>query len=152
MQLQGLTLCGTVTAEPPKLNILDILKHFWPASEPYRQTTIKAMDYIFPLPALRSITYRPCKYQSMEMHRWSTVSSLSNLETIPLNSGNLRVKMSYSEGGPSNGQIYKRPTDTGLNHAGSIPMWLGDLPVQLQGLTLCGSVAVGRQIWIFSKF
>ena len=31
------------------------------------------MDYIFPLPALRSITYRPCKYESMEMHRWSTV-------------------------------------------------------------------------------
>ena len=73
VQLQGLTLCGTVTAEPPKLNILEILKHFWPASEPCRQTTIKDMDYIFPLPALRSITYRPCKYQSMEMHRWSTV-------------------------------------------------------------------------------
>ena len=60
--------------------------------------------------------------------------------------------MSYSEGGPSNGQIYKLPIDTGLNHSGSIPIWLGDLPVQLQGLTLCGSVTVGRQNWIFLKF
>ena len=31
-------------------------------------------------------------------------------------------------------------------------MWSGDQPVQLQGLTLCGSVTAGRQIWIFLKF
>ena len=135
----------------PKLNILEILKHFWPASEPCIQATIKDMDFIFPLPALRSITYPPCKYESMAMHSWSD-SSLSNLGTISLKSGNLRVKMSYSEEGTSNGQIYKRYIDTGLNHSESIPIWSGDLPVQLQGLTLCGSVTAGRQNWIFLKF
>ena len=46
--------------------------------------------------------------------------------TISLKSGILRVKMSYSEVGPSNGQISKRLIDTGLNHSGSIPMWSGE--------------------------
>ena len=57
----------------PKLNILEILKHFWPASEPCMQATIKDMDFIFPMPALRSVIYPPCKYESMYMHSWSTV-------------------------------------------------------------------------------
>ena len=57
----------------PKLNILEILKHFWPASEPCMQATIKDMDFIFPVPALRSVIYPPCKYESMDMHSWSTV-------------------------------------------------------------------------------
>ena len=92
----------------------------------------------------------PCKYEGMDMHSFH--SSLSNLGTISLKSGNLRVKMSYSEAGPSNGQISQRLIDTGLNHSASIPMWSGDQPVQLQGLTLCGSVTAGRQNWIFLKF
>ena len=57
--------------------------------------------------------------------------------------------MSYSEGGPSNGQISQLVIDTGLNHSASIPMRSGDL--HLQGLTLCGSVTAGRQNWIFLK-
>ena len=57
----------------PKLNILEILKHFWPASEPCIQATIKGMDFIFPVPALRSIPYPPCEYESMDMQSWSTV-------------------------------------------------------------------------------
>ena len=69
-----------------------------------------------------------------------------------MNSDNLRVKMSYSEGGLSNGQISRRRIDTGLNHSESIPIWSEDLAVQLQGLTLCGSVTAGRQNWIFLKF
>ena len=48
------------------------------------------------------------------MHKLSH-STLSNLGTISLKSGNLRVKMSYSEGGPSNGQISQLVIDTGLN-------------------------------------
>ena len=60
--------------------------------------------------------------------------------------------MSYSEGGPSNGQISQLVIDTGLNHSASIPMWSGDQLVQLQGLTLCGSDTAGRQNWIFLKF
>ena len=60
--------------------------------------------------------------------------------------------MSYSEGGPLNGQISQRLIDTGLNHSASIPMWSGDQLVQLQELTLCGSVTAGRQNWIFLKF
>ena len=135
----------------PKLNILEILKHFWPASEPCIQATIKYMDFIFPV---RALTFRHLSTLYIWRHGHAELihSSLSNLGTISLKSGNLRVKMSYSEGGPSNGQIYKRPIDTGLNHSGSIPIWFGDLPVQLQGLTLCGSVTVGRQNWIFLKF
>ena len=57
----------------PKLNILEILKHFWPASEPCIQATIKDMDFIFPVPALHSVIHSPCKYESMDMHSWSTV-------------------------------------------------------------------------------
>ena len=57
----------------PKLNIPNILKHFWPASEPCLQATIKDMDFIFPVPALRSVTYPLCKYESIDMHSWSTV-------------------------------------------------------------------------------
>ena len=32
------------------------------------QATIKHMDFIFPLPAPRSVTYPLCKYESMDMH------------------------------------------------------------------------------------
>ena len=140
----------------PQLNILEILKHFWPASEPCRRATIKDIDFIFPVRTLPSLTCPPRKYEGMDMHSSSTVvckiwgqfrcylvlygskcpihghaqlidSSLSNLGTISLKSGTLRVKMSYSEGGPSNGQISKRLIDTAQNHSGSIQIWSGDL-------------------------
>ena len=136
----------------PNLNILEILKHLWPASEPCRQATINDMDFIFPVhvPCL-PLPITPCKYEGMDMHSLSTVVC-KICGTISLKSGTLRVKMSYSEGGPSNGQIYKRTIDTGLNHSGSIPIWSGNISLQLQGLTLCGSVTAGRQNWIFLKF
>ena len=57
----------------PQLNILEILKHFWPASEPCRHANIKDMDGIFPVRALPSLIYPPCKYEGMYMHSWSTV-------------------------------------------------------------------------------
>ena len=57
----------------PQLNILEILKHFWPASEPCRQANIKDMDCLFPVRALPSLIYPPCKYEGMYMHSWSTV-------------------------------------------------------------------------------
>ena len=62
----------------PKLNILEILTHFWPASEPCRQATINDMDFMFPVPALPSFTCPPCKYEGMDMH------SSTNLGTINL--------------------------------------------------------------------
>ena len=150
MQLQGRTLCGTVTAEPPKLNILEILKHFWPASEPCRQATIKDMDFIFPVPALRSLIYPPCKYESMDMHSWSTVVC----QIWGQFRWNLVIYGSKCPILEGVHQTAKSPNgiDTGLNHSESIPIWSGDLPVQLQGLTLCGSVTAGRQNWIFLKF
>ena len=134
----------------PKLNILEILKHFWPASEPCIQATIKDMDFIFPVPALRSITYPPCKYESMDMQSWSTVVC----QTWGQFRWNLVI---YGSKCPILKGSIKRPNlqtaiDTGLNHSESIPIWLGDLPVQLQDRTLCGSVTVGRQNWIFLKF
>ena len=57
----------------PQLNILEILKHFWPASEPCRQATIKDIDFIFPVRTLPSLTCPPCKYEGMDMHSSSTV-------------------------------------------------------------------------------
>ena len=57
----------------PQLNILEILKHLWPASEPCRQATIKDMDFIFPVRTLPTITYRPWKYKGMDILSWSTV-------------------------------------------------------------------------------
>ena len=57
----------------PKLNILEILTNFWPASEPCRQATIKDMDFIFPVPTLPSLTCSPCKYEGMDMPSSSTV-------------------------------------------------------------------------------
>ena len=55
----------------PQLNILEILKHFWPASEPCRQANVKDMDCIFSVRALPSLIYPPCKYEGMGMHSWS---------------------------------------------------------------------------------
>ena len=57
----------------PNLNILEILKHFWPASEPCRQTTINDMDFMFPVRTLPSLICPPCKFEGMDMHRSSTV-------------------------------------------------------------------------------
>ena len=57
----------------PKLNIFEILTTFWPASEPCRQATIKYMDFIFPVPTLPTVTYRPWKYKGMDMLSWSAV-------------------------------------------------------------------------------
>ena len=57
----------------PQLNILEILKHFWPASEPCRQANINDMDCLFLVRALPSLIYPPCKYEGMYMHSWSTV-------------------------------------------------------------------------------
>ena len=71
--LQGLTLCGSVTSWTTQLNILEILKHFSPASEPCRQANVKDMDGILSVRALPSLIYTPCKYEGMDMHSWSTV-------------------------------------------------------------------------------
>ena len=57
----------------PKLNILEILTNFWPASEPCRQATIKDMDFIFPVRTLPSLTCPPCIYEGMDMHSSYTV-------------------------------------------------------------------------------
>ena len=57
----------------PKLNIFEILTHFWPESEPCRQATIKDMDFIFPVRTLPTLSHRPRKYKGMDMLSWSTV-------------------------------------------------------------------------------
>ena len=150
MQLQGLILCGWVAVGRQNwifskfYNIFDL--HRSPVGrQPLKIWTLYSRGLPYVPSSIHPVNMKACIAQLIH-------SSLSKLGTIPLKSGNLRVKMSYSEWGPSNGQIYKRPIDTRLNHSGSIPIWLGDLPVQLQGLTLCGWVAVGRQNWICSKF
>ena len=73
VQLQGLNLMRVSHSWTPKLNILEILKHFWPASGPCIQATIKDMDFIFPVRALTSVTHPHCIYEGMGMHSWSTV-------------------------------------------------------------------------------
>ena len=57
----------------PQLTILEILKHFWPASEPCRQATINDMDVMFPVPSLPSLIKHRCKYEGMDMHNLATV-------------------------------------------------------------------------------
>ena len=51
-----------------KLKILEILKICWPASEPCREATSKYGDSIFPVPALYTCTYPPCKYKGLTMY------------------------------------------------------------------------------------
>ena len=71
----------------PKLNVLEILTHFWPASEPCRQATINDMDFMFPVPAL-AFPYlaTPVNMKARACTSLTTVS-LSNLGTISLKSG-----------------------------------------------------------------
>ena len=57
----------------PQLTILEILKYFWPASEPCRQATITDMDFMFPVPALPFLTKQRCKYEGMNMQSLATV-------------------------------------------------------------------------------
>ena len=80
----------------PNLHVLVILIHFWPTSESCRQATTKDMDFIFPVLALPARTYQASKYEGMDMHSLATVLCQS-LVRISLKSGNLQVKMSYSD-------------------------------------------------------
>ena len=57
----------------PQLNILEILTHFWPESEPCIHANVKDMDCILPVRALPSLIDPHCKYEGMDMHSWSTV-------------------------------------------------------------------------------
>ena len=57
----------------PQLNILEILKHFWPAPEPCRQANIMDVDCIFPVRTLPPRTCPPGKHEGMNMHSSSTV-------------------------------------------------------------------------------
>ena len=122
VQLQGLTVCGSVTAGRHNWIFLKFYLHFWPALEPCKRATIKDIDFIFPVRTRPTLTCPPCKYEGMDNSQLIH-SSLSNLGTISLKSGTLRVKMSYSEAGPWNGQISLRLMDTALYPSGSIPIW-----------------------------
>ena len=148
LQLQGLTLCGLVTAGRHNWIFLKFYNIFDLHRSPVdRQPLIIWALCFLCLPCL------PLSIHPVNIKAWTCTAShstLSNLGTISLKSGTLRVKMSYSEGGPSNGQISQLLIDTWLNHSASIPIWSGDL--QLQGLTLCGSVTAGLQNWVFLKF
>ena len=107
VQLQGLNLMRVSHSWTPKLNILEILKHFWPASEHCRQATISIWTlYFLCVPYFRHLS---TLYIWRHGHAQLIHSSLSNLGTISLKSGNLRVKMSYSEGVHQTGKISKRP-------------------------------------------
>ena len=57
----------------PQLNILEIFKHFWPASEPCRQANVKGMACIFSVRALPSLINPPYTYEGMYMYSRSTV-------------------------------------------------------------------------------
>ena len=56
-----------------KLKIPEILKIFWPASEPCREATRKYSDSIFPVSILRTRSYPPCKYEGVGMHSLDTL-------------------------------------------------------------------------------
>ena len=55
------------------LKILEMFKHFWPASEPCKQRTSRVMDPIFSMPALHTRTYPPCNSLSMGMQSLATL-------------------------------------------------------------------------------
>ena len=97
----------------PKLNILEILTHFWPSSEPCRQATIKDMDFIFPVRTPPSLTRPPCKYEGMGMYSWSTVvcQSWGQFQWNLVLYGSKCPILKWVH---QTGQIYKRPRDTGL--------------------------------------
>ena len=57
----------------PQLNILEISKLVWPASESCREANVQDMDCIFHVRTLPSLTCPPCKYEGMDMHNSSTV-------------------------------------------------------------------------------
>ena len=56
-----------------KLKIPEILKIFWPASEPCREATSMYSDTVFPVRILRILTYQPCKYEGIGMHSVDTL-------------------------------------------------------------------------------
>ena len=56
-----------------ELKIPEILKIFWPASEPCREATSKYSDSIFPVPILHTRSYPPCKYEGVGMHSLETL-------------------------------------------------------------------------------
>ena len=82
----------------PQLNILEILKHFWPASEPCRQANVKGYGLYILCACLPSFIYPPCKYEGMGMHSWSIVVC-QRWGQFRLNLVLYGSKLSYSEGG-----------------------------------------------------
>ena len=64
----------------------------------------------------------------------------------------MRVNVDHSEWGTCNSQFSKSIQGVDLNTSGGIRIGQGYNPVQLQDLTLCGSVTAGRQSLKFIKF
>ena len=64
----------------------------------------------------------------------------------------MRVNIDQSEGGTCNSQFSKSIQDVDLNTSAGICIGQGYNHVQLQGLTLCGSVTAGRQSLKIIKF
>ena len=122
VQLQGSHLMRVSHSWTPHLNILEISKHLWPASEPCRQANIKDMDCIFPVRAPPSFMYPPCKYEGMVMHSWSTVVC-QIWGQFRWNLVLYGSKCPILKGVHQTARPPKRLIDTGLNHSGSIPIW-----------------------------
>ena len=110
----------------PKVSILEILKHFWPASEPCRQATIMIWTLCFlclpcppPLPSDR------CKYEGMDMHNLATV--LCQIwGQFRWNLVLYESKCPILKGVHQTARSPNCVIDTGLNHSASIPIWSGD--------------------------
>ena len=101
-----------------KLKIPEIFKICWPASEPCKQGTTRVKVSIFSMRPLRTPTYPLCKWEGISMHRLATLvcqiwGNIGEIWKLP-------GKMTYSEGGPSNGWISTWLIDTGLKPSGSI--------------------------------
>ena len=135
----------------PKLNIIEILTHFWPASEPCRQATIKDMDFIFPVRTLPTLTNLPWKYKGMDLLSWSTVvchicgQFLWNL--VLYGSKCPILKWVHQTARSPNGLLIQGWILQGRFQYDRA-IYLSSYKV----LTLCGSVTAGRHNWIFLKF
>ena len=145
---------SAVTRSDPGQSQLDAtIEYSWnfrPA-QPCRQANIKDMDCICPVRTLPSLIYPPCKYEGMNMHSLATV--LCQIwGQFRWNLVLYGPKCPILRGVHQTARSPNRLIDTGLNHSASIPIWSGNISLQLQGLTLCGLVTAGRHNWIFLKF
>ena len=150
VQLQDLTLCGSVTAGRQSLKFIKFKNIF----DLHRSPVCRERIWLR-APYLLCVRYITVPSDPVIGKTWHALFSHSSLSNQGVNTGKIqgmRVNIDHSEGGTCNSQFSKCIQDVDLNTSGGIRIGQGYNHVQLQGLTLCGSVTAGRQSLKFIKF